>query len=190
MGVRRPGDAGDHRRRVPAARCGTDHADHPAVDPKGDASQGRSVKVPGLRETAFVVRPTPCCPLDQRRTDSSVEPRAAVSATSPADPPQAVLGRDRGRTAALLPCRRHGAGGRGPRAALTGGTRRPARSRHKGFRTRPQRAGSPGRSAAVGGIGVRNPSASRRRVMRSRRARSTSQRLDGCVSATTRTIFA
>jgi hypothetical protein len=60
----------------------------------------------------------------------------------------------------------------------------------KRSRTRPQRAGSPGRSAIVGGIGVRNPSASRRRVMRSRRARSTSQRFDGRVSATTRTTFA
>ena len=42
--------------------------------------------------------------------------------------------------------------------------------------------------ATVGGIGVRIPSASSRREMRSRSSRSTSNRLEGRVSATTRTI--
>jgi hypothetical protein len=100
---------------------------------KAVASKRQRLCLPRLRETTFVVRSAPRCPLDERWPDGALEPRASMSTTPPADPSQAVLGRDRGWTAELRSGGRNGVGDGGPRAALTGATRRPSRSRLNGL---------------------------------------------------------
>jgi hypothetical protein len=58
----------------------------------------------------------------------ALQPCTSVSATSPADPPRAVLGGDRERTAEVPSGGRHCARGRGSRAAVTTGLRGARRS--------------------------------------------------------------